>query len=359
MVENQSWKNNFQEAFKTSAPLFQFLGWAQLDSSLVEKNFPIFVPKRLAQKIKDQGPSGVLAREFLPDAQEIDPTVNGEGLIDPIGDKAHLAAPQLIHRYTSRALFTPTSVCPVHCRYCFRKNELNSADELFTADFEQTLNYLRQHPEISELIFTGGDPLTLSNERLGKYFEGFSTIPSLKDIRIHTRYPVILPERLDEDFQQLLQHFSKKFRTVSLAIHANHSDEFDSYSCRKILELSRLNIQLLSQTVLLKGVNDTATDLVNLINMFLELKVRPYYLHHPDQVKGGLHFYLSLEKGRMIYTQLRDQLPGWALPHYVIDIPGGAGKVSAYNPEDFAFKGQLIGRNGAKNPVQEPDSFSL
>lgn len=359
MVENQSWKNNFQDAFKSSIQLYQFLGWPSSNFSLLEKSFPIFIPKRLAQKIKDLGPNSALAREFLPDALEINNEFNFDGLVDPIGDKIHMVAPQLIHRYTSRALFTPTSICPVHCRYCFRKNELSASDELFSADFDQTLAYLKNHPEISELIFTGGDPLTLSNEKLGKYLEAFSAVRGLKDIRFHTRYPVILPERLDQGFQQMLQTYTKKFRTLSLAIHANHVEEFDPLACQKILELSQLDIQLLSQTVLLKGVNDSPEVLLELINLFLELKIRPYYLHHPDQVKGGLHFYLPLEQGRLIYSQLRNHLPGWALPQYVIDIPGGAGKVGAFNPENMAFSGQLIGREGVMTRVQEPDLFSF
>ena len=359
MVENQSWKNNFQEAFKNSAELFQFLGWSSQSAHLVEKNFPIFVPKRLAQRIKDQGPQGVLAREFLPSSSEIDPILNFDGMEDPIGDKIHLAAPQLIHRYQGRALFTPTSICPVHCRYCFRKNELNPTEEIFSADFEQTLNYLRQHPEISELIFTGGDPLTLSNKKIEKYLEAFAQIPSLKDIRFHTRYPVILPERLDSEFLGVMKFFGKKFRTLSIAIHVNHAGEFDPFIKQKILELSETNIQLLSQTVLLKDVNDSVEALTDLLNTLLELGVRPYYLHHPDQVKGGLHFYLPLEEGRKIYAQIRNLLPGWAIPHYVIDIPGGQGKVNAFNPEQYHFDGKLIARDGAIVPVTEPDLFSL
>lgn len=359
MVENQSWKNNLKLAFKNSRDLYRFLEWKAEDAFLVEKNFPVFVPVRLAEKIKKQGPNSVLAREFLPDLREIDEQLNFDGLEDPIGDKAFNRAPQLIHRYSSRALFTPTSVCPVHCRYCFRKNELNSADELFSADFEETLNYLKAHPEISEIIFTGGDPLTLSNEKLEKYLDAFSQISSIKDVRFHSRYPVILPERLDDDFKALIQKFAQKFRTISLAIHANHLDEFDLENSQKILELSKLNIQLLSQTVLLKDVNNDLTSLLDLMNHFISLKVRPYYLHHPDQVKGGLHFYLSLEEGRELYGQLRNQLPGWAIPHYVIDIPGGSGKVGAFNPETLTFSGQLIGIDGAKVTVQEPDLISF
>jgi lysine 2,3-aminomutase len=355
MVESQSWKNNFREAFKDSVSLFRFLDWESSSLLEVEKQFPLFIPLQLAKKIKLQGPNGVLAREFLPDLKEL----NSDGLIDPIGDKEYSVAPQLIHRYSSRVLFTPTSVCPVHCRYCFRRNELSPQDELFSADFEKTLEYLKSHPEISEVIFTGGDPLTLSNEKLRTYLTAFSEIESIRDIRFHSRYPVILPERMDDGLYSLFNDFSKKFRTMSLAIHANHVDEFDELSVKKILEFSKLDIQLLSQTVLLKGVNDKLEDLYQLINLFLELKIRPYYLHHPDQVKGGLHFYLTLEEGRSLYGQLRSKLPGWAIPQYIIDIPGGFGKVGAYNPETTTFSGQLLGQNGQSVTIIEPDQFSL
>lgn len=352
---NQNWKNNFQEAFKRSTDLYSFLGWNSNVASQVEESYPLFIPKSLAEKIKKQGPDGVLAREFLPDMRELSTL----GFDDPIGDKEHYKAPQLIHRYTSRALFTPTTICPVLCRYCFRKNELNAEEELFQADFEKTLEYLKLHPEISEIIFTGGDPLTLSNEKLKKFLDAFALIPSIKDIRFHTRYPVIMPSRLDDGLKGVLSEAAQKFRTVSLAIHANHTDEFDVESRQKIAELAQLQIQLLSQTVLLKDVNDSVEALVSLMNQFISLKVRPYYLHHPDQVKGGLHFYLSLETGRALYSSLRNRLPGWAIPQYVIDIPGGAGKVGAFNPESLAFSGQLIGREGAQVTVQEPDLFGL
>lgn len=352
---NQNWKTNFQEAYKRSSDLYQFLGWDSKLASEVESSYPLFIPKKLAEKIKAQGPDGVLAKEFLPDMREL----NTRGMDDPIGDKEYYKAPQLIHRYTSRALFTPTTICPVMCRYCFRKNELHADEELFQADFEKTLVYLRNHPEINEIIFTGGDPLTLSNEKIQKYLTAFAEISSLKDIRFHTRYPVIMPSRLDEGFFNLIQEASTKFRTISLAVHANHVDEFDEESRQKLTALSHLNIQLLSQTVLLKEVNDSLDALVDLMNQFISLKIRPYYLHHPDQVKGGLHFYIPLEAGRALYSSLRNHLPGWALPQYVIDIPGGSGKVGAFNPESFSFSGQLIGRNGDSVVIQEPDLFGL
>lgn len=254
-------------------------------------------------------------------------------------------------------LFTPTSICPVHCRYCFRKNELNQKDELFTAEFNETLSYLRSHPEITEIIFTGGDPLTLANSKLSSFLQNFSEISHIKHIRFHTRYPVILPERIDSGFVKLLSDFSEVFQTISIAIHANHKNEFDECSRAAIRRLAATPVQLLSQTVLLKGINDDTQTLVNVINEFLDMKIRPYYLHHPDRVKGGMHFYLPLEAGRKIYGELRSYLPGWAIPQYVIDVPGGAGKIPAFNPESHTYAGKLLSLSGTLTHSPEPDLF--
>lgn len=359
MVESQNWTTEFRDAFKNLKDLYEFLGWS-LPSSLlqVEKTYPIFVPRNLALKIKSEGPDGVLAKEFLPVDLELDSDLNRKGFDDPIGDKNYLKAPQLIHRYSSRALFAPTTVCPVHCRYCFRKNELNAADDMFQQDFAETLSYLKDHPEISEIIFTGGDPLTLSNDRLRKYLEAFAEIGSIKDIRFHTRYPVILPERIDGAFIKLLEFFTQTFRTLTLVVHCNHANEFDASAEEAIRKLSQTKVQLLSQSVLLKGVNDSKESLLDLFQKFIDLRIRPYYLHHPDRVKGGMHFYLPLVSGRRIYHSLRKELPGWALPHYVIDIPGGHGKVSAFNPEAESYSGKLIGKDGELVSIEEPDLFS-
>lgn len=350
MEKNLSWNNEFAESFKTLLPLYEFLGWPiseELES--VAKTYPVFVPKRIAHKMKDQGMNGPLAREFLPHALEL----REDGLTDPIGDETFFKAPQLIHRYESRALFTPTSICPVHCRYCFRKNELNSPHEIFQSDFEKTLDYLRKNSQVTEIIFTGGDPLTLSNERLDKFLSGFASVPSIKDVRFHTRYPVILPSRIDESFLSLLERNQERFRTISLVIHANHESEFDQDTNIAIKKLAKTGIQLLSQSVLLQGVNNSSEALLSLMNTFIENKIRPYYLHHPDKVKGGLHFSLSLKEGRELYLKLRDKLPGWALPHYVIDLPDGAGKISAFNPETTEFSGRFLTKAGDSLSYEE------
>jgi lysine 2,3-aminomutase len=358
VVESQNWTSEFKVAFKSVNDLYQFLGEEFSPRlSLVEKTYPVFIPRKLAEKIKKLGPESALAKEFLPSETELDEELNSFGFEDPIGDKNFFKAPQLIHRYENRALFAPTTICPVHCRYCFRKNELNADEELFQNDFSATLDYLKSHPEISEIIFTGGDPLTLSNEKLEKILSSFSEIKSIRDIRFHTRYPVIMPERIDRGLIGVLSKFADIFRTLTIAVHANHIEEFDEEARLAIRKLADIKVQLLSQTVLLNGVNDSSQDLVTLFEEFINLKVRPYYLHHPDRVKGGMHFYLPLEKGRSLYGSLRDKLPGWAIPHYVIDIPGGHGKVPAFNPESTTFSGQLLGKNGSKIALQEPDLF--
>ncbi|MFP5385280.1 MAG: KamA family radical SAM protein [Bacteriovoracia bacterium] len=358
MAGNQNWTNEFKEAFRNLKDLYRFLEW-DLPSEIegVEKVYPVFVPRNLAKKMKKEGPKGVLAKEFLPHSLEVNGDLNEKGLFDPIGDQNFFKAPQLIHRYKSRALFTPTTICPVLCRYCFRKNELVASEEIFQQDFEKTLSYLSEHPEISEIIFTGGDPFTLSDEKLEKYLESFSAIKTIRDIRFHTRYPIIIPERINGGLLEILSRAAKNFRTVTVAIHANHKLELDETIKEAITKLGSLPIQLLSQTVLLKGVNDTQEDLLELFGAFIELKIRPYYLHHPDPVKGGMHFYLSLEKGRELYASLRKELPGWAIPHYVIDVPGGEGKISAFNPESFHYSGKLLTQTGDTFLWQEPEPF--
>lgn len=349
MPELSNWKSEFAGAFKTLDALYAFLNIRPSEKLReVTKTYPVFIPRSLAAKIKN---SDALFREFVPSIEELSP----KGMEDPIGDRDHQRAPQLIHRYPSRALFTPTSVCPVLCRYCFRKNELSPQDEIFSPEFNETLRYLQDHKEISEIIFTGGDPLTLSNEKITTYLEAFSKISHIRDIRFHTRYPVILPERLDSGFSELIKRFALHFRTMTLAIHANHRDEFDSATDAAIRKIVELPLQVLTQTVLLRGVNDDPQVLKELIEHFLDLKIRPYYLHHPDPVKGAQHFMLSLEEGRRIYGALRPCLPGWAIPQYVIDVPGGEGKIQAFNPEGYAYSGRLLNLQG--EILHRPEDF--
>jgi lysine 2,3-aminomutase len=333
-----NWQTDFKEALRTNADLEAFF-----QSEFPKTQYPIFIPKSFAQKIKNHGLDSPLGKQFLPHIEEVE---NRTGRYDPIGDKTHSKGNQLIHRYHNRVLFTPTTICPVLCRYCFRKNELAEKDEVFNQNFVEAKNYLRANPEINEVIFTGGDPLILSNEKLAGFIQDFSEIESLKYIRFHSRTPVILPSRIDEGFLAVMTSAAQIFKRSMLMIHINHTNELDAEVIAAIELLTNAGIEVFSQTVLLKGVNDKTETLAELFTSLADIKVKPYYLHHPDEALGAMHFHMSLEAGRRIVQPLHDLIPGWALPEYVIDIPGGEGKIPALNPESFTFSGTLLNRRG-------------
>jgi lysine 2,3-aminomutase len=337
-VQTHSWKELYRDGLKSIDDLKNFFG---LDFPTTP--YPIFIPKSFAQKIKDQGLNGVLAKQFLPRKEEN----QSLGLLDPIGDKVHQKTSNLIFRYDKRLLFFPTQKCPINCRYCFRKNEIfDDEGSLFKNELKISLEYISEHSEIEEVIFSGGDPLVLSDEKLAFYLEKLSTFPHIKFIRFHTRMPVIMAERLDGSFISLMKFYATKFKKIVLALHLNHADEWDHELASRLELLQHKNIEVLSQTVLLKGINDSVQDLEKLFHLLSQNGVRPYYLHHPDLARGTDHFYVSLDIGRQIYNELHHRLSGWMLPHYMIDLPGGHGKTLAFNSESQAFSGQFLNRYG-------------
>lgn len=339
----ETWQESFKKSLKSIEQVNQFFG-----TNLPELPYEILIPPSLAKRIKENGLDSVLAKQFLPSAEEV-MSSQEIGLKDPIGDQNFAKQGQLIHRYKNRVLFLPTTICPVICRYCFRKNELSEKDEIFKANFEKTKSYLNNHQEIEEIIFSGGDPLMLSNSKIEFFLEEFSKIPHLRYIRFHTKAPVSLPNRVDQGLLKILERFTHHFETLSLGIHINHSEEIDEQVESSLLKLRDIQrLQLLSQTVLLKNVNDCPHILENLFKDINKLGVRPYYLHHPDKVRGGMHFQVDIPVGRKIFASLRNNLPGWMIPQYVLDIPQGHGKTPIYNPEQIEFKGFLMDLNQDK-----------
>lgn len=340
-----TWIEEFKTAVKNVEELESILG-----TKISKTNYPLFIPKNFLNKIIAKGSNSALWKQFIPDISE-----NLEfGSLDPIGDQKFQVTKNLIHRYPNRALFLPTTTCPIICRYCFRKNELYD-NQTFKQNLDETLTYLTAHPEIEEIIFTGGDPLILSNEKIENYFEAFSKIPTIKYIRFHSRTPVILPSRIDNGLIEVLNKFKKNFKQIVLMIHINHCDEIDHDLIQAIQLLRSNQIMIFSQTVLLKDVNDHAETLSNLFHELGNHGVIPYYLHHPDEAAGTKHFYLSLESGRKIYHQLRKSLPGWLIPTYIYDVPGGHGKVPAFNPENTHFSGEVISLSGEMIKLKSPE----
>ncbi|MFT7057689.1 MAG: lysine 2,3-aminomutase [Pseudorhodobacter sp.] len=262
-----------------------------------------------------------VARQFLPSPLEL--TTRPEELYDPIGDRAHAPTPGLTHRYRDRVILHATQTCEVYCRFCFRRETVGSDGTLPDADLDAALDYIAQTPAIWEVILTGGDPLVLSPRRLSGLIARLAQIPHVEVVRFHTRVPVVAPEKVTAALVDAMQ----SRLTPYLVIHTNHPDELTPNAQAALAQLARGGITLLSQTVLLRGVNDEAEVLGELFRNLIRNRVKPYYLHHCDLARGTSHFRTTIAEGQAIMATLRRRFSGICLPSYVLDIPGGKGKI--------------------------------
>jgi lysine 2,3-aminomutase len=291
----------------------------------VGEQYAISVTPEMRELIDGSDPADPIAKQFLPDIRELD--ARQEEHTDPIGDERHSPTKGIVHRYPDRVLLKPVLICPVYCRFCFRREVVGpGGDTLSPAELERALEYIRSHTEIWEVIITGGDPLMLSPRRLGGLVEALNQIDHLKVIRWHSRVPIVDPQRVSAALTLALSSTDK---AVWLAVHCNHPRELSVKALGALRRLTKAGITLVSQTVLLKGVNDDARILEALMRGFVEAGVRPYYLHQLDLAPGTSHFCVDIETGRAIMKTLRGRLSGIAQPTYVLDIPGGYGKVPA------------------------------
>ncbi len=290
-------------------------------------------------------PTDPIALQFVPSPAELD--IRPEELPDPIGDKAHEPVEGVVHRYPDRVLLKAVSVCPVYCRFCFRREMVGPEKDgnLSPAELGAALTYIRSHPEIWEVIITGGDPFMLSARRASALTRELEAISHVKVIRWHTRMPVADPVRVSDEFVEAIRSSSK---AVYVAVHCNHPRELTPAARAACARLVNAGIPLLSQSVLLAHVNDTVDALADLMRAFVECRIKPYYLHHADLAPGTSHFRTSIERGQDLVRQLRDRVSGLAQPHYVIDIPGGVSKALA-SPADVETEDgrtRLRGRDG-------------
>jgi lysine 2,3-aminomutase len=249
-----------------------------------------------------------------------------EELADPIGDDTHSPVPGIVHRYPDRVLLKATHVCPVYCRFCFRREMVGPGGEQALAGpkLDAALDYIRANPAIHEVIITGGDPLVLAPRRIAEITRGLAAIPHLQVIRWHSRVPVVDPERITVD---LIDALKAPGKAVWIAVHTNHVRELTDMARAALARLSAGGFPLVSQTVLLKGVNDDAETLAALFRTLIALGVKPYYLHHADLASGTSHFRTTIAEGQAILRALRGRISGLAMPTYVLDVPGGFGKV--------------------------------
>ncbi|QIO45860.1 lysine-2,3-aminomutase-like protein [Rhizobium leguminosarum bv. trifolii] len=289
----------------------------------VAARYAIALTPAISKLIDRTDPDDPIARQFVPDAAEL--TIAPEERADPIGDHAHSPVEGIVHRYPDRVLLKAVHVCPVYCRFCFRR-EMVGPQGLGTLDaaaMQVAFDYISGHEEIWEVILTGGDPLVLSPRRLGEIMEVLAGIAHVKIIRFHTRVPVVDPEKIDA---ALIAALKASGKTVYIALHANHVRELTPEARAACGRLVDAGIAMVSQSVLLKGVNDDPAVLAELMKAFVEIRVKPYYLHHPDLAPGTGHFRVTIEEGQEIVAALRGRISGLCQPAYILDIPGGHGK---------------------------------
>ena len=288
----------------------------------VAENFAVALTDDVAGLIDPADPADPIAAQFVPHTDEL--TVSPEESRDPIGDERWSPAPGIVHRYPDRVLLKPILVCPVYCRFCFRREQVGHENALLSPEaLAAALDYIRAHPEIWEVIVTGGDPFLLSPRRLGAIVQALEAIPHVAVVRFHTRVPVVDPRRVRPGLVAALA----AEKAVYVVVHANHPRELTDTVRGAIGRLTRAGIPVLSQSVLLRGVNDDPAVLEALFRGLVAMRVKPYYLHHPDLARGTAHFRLGIEEGQRLIGALRGRVSGLCQPSYVLDIPGGHGKV--------------------------------
>ncbi len=300
----------------------------------VAARYAIALPPALLDRIDPGNPADPVARQLVPDASEL---VDGaDELQDPIGDYAHSPLRGIVHRYPDRVLLQPVATCAVYCRYCFRREQVGPDSAPLRADeLDAALDYIRRDTGIWEVILSGGDPLVLAPGKLKRIIDALAAMDHVAVIRIHSRVPIATPERVTEALVDSL----RSDRAVYLVLHVNHAQELGPAALAACRRLADAGIPLLSQSVLLRGVNDDAETLETLFRTLLRNRIKPYYLHHPDRARGTARFRLPLAEGQALMKQLRGRLSGLAQPTYVLDIPGGFGKVPVgpdYLSEDDA-----------------------
>ncbi len=281
-------------------------------------------------------PGDPVARQYVPDVAEL--VVLPEDRADPIGDDVYSPVPGIVHRHPDRVLLMPVNVCAVYCRFCFRREKVGPGRKVLTpAELARALDYIRADKNIWEVILTGGDPLILSPRKLGALLRELESIDHVQVLRLHTRIPVADPRRVTKALCGAL----KTRKALYVAIHVNHAQEIIPAAEEAFARLRAADCVLLSQSVLLKNVNDSVKALEELFRRLVALRVKPYYLHHPDLARGTGHFRLSLTEGQNLVKKLRTRLSGLGLPAYVLDIPGGHGKVPV-GPAHLHLRGEDV-----------------
>lgn len=324
MQISHPWQKQLAESITELDALFKLLG---LDLSYLERvtatnAFRLRVPMSFVNRMKKQDIHDPLLQQILP-LKEESVVIPGFSQ-DPLQEKSHNPLPGLIHKYPSRVLLTPTGACAVHCRYCFRRYFPYEENNPHGVQQKEIIHYITQHPEVNEVIFSGGDPLVMTDKTLGKWIDLLEALPQLNYLRFHTRLPIVLPDRITDEFVTLLA--KSKFQII-LVVHCNHPQEVDASVLAALTKLTQANITVLNQAVLLKNINDHAAVLAELNRKLFNAKVLPYYLHLLDKVSGTQHFEVEENRAKAIWHELCTLLPGYLVPRLAREAPGHRSKL--------------------------------
>lgn len=316
------WRHALSDAVRDPGELCELLGLpTDLAEPAAAADFPMLVPRGFVRRMRPGDPRDPLLLQVLPSSQELQEA----GLpSDAVGDLQANPRPGLLHKYKGRALLVIGGACAVNCRYCFRRHFPYEESPRNDAAWQPALGYLRQDRSIREVILSGGDPLVNSDSRLERLFTALEDIEHLQTVRIHTRLPVVLPERITE---RLLQRLTTSRLSPIMVLHVNHANEIDASVAAATERVHRSGVMLLNQSVLMKGINDSVEALVELSNKLIAVNVIPYYLHQIDRVPGSSHFETPFNQGAQLIAEMRKQLPGYAVPRYVREEPGQPHKV--------------------------------
>ena len=318
----------------------------------VASQFAVSITPAMMALIDKDDAADPIAAQFVPSAKELQ--THPAERADPIGDDAYSPVEGIVHRYPDRVLLKPLHLCPVYCRFCFRKEQIGETGSMLSpAALTAAIDYIRDHSEIWEVILSGGDPLMLSDQRLQDIMQRLNDIVHVKVIRFHSRVPVVDPARITPK----LAHILRGRAATYIFLHSNHPRELTAEAIAACAHLIDAGIPMLSQSVLLRGVNDDHKTLAQLMRGFVEARIKPHYLHHPDMVRGTGHFRVAIAEGQELVRGLRGKLSGLCQPTYMLDIPGGYGKVplgpSFIEQEDGAWR--VTNHRGESHIYTEPD----
>ncbi len=312
------WQEILKGSLKTPEEIAQYFDLDLQDVRKIARVFNIQITPYYARLIKHKGDP--IYRQVIPDPAEL---AEGSGDVDPLSEDEDSPVPSIIHRYPDRVLFLVSHCCASYCRFCTRKRKVGDPSKISPRSIEDGLGYIRSHPEVRDVIISGGDPLMLGDRKLEYILKSLRAIPHVEILRIGTRIPCFLPQRITPKLVAML----KRYHPLYVNVHFNHPDEITDEASRALNLLADAGVPLGNQTVLLKGVNDDPQVMKRLMQKLLVIRVRPYYIYQADYVKGTEHLRTTVEKGLEIMDAIRGWTSGLAVPYYVIDAPGGGGKI--------------------------------